>query len=85
MSRTVRAAAAFAFGATVLIAGVGLKIYPAETMQRWGALRGVPSYALQLHRETPRLTTAADALLLGGLVIEGLALLGWILAPRDDR
>lgn len=78
MRRTTRAFLAFGFGAAVVLSGLALTAFVGKVQ---GAVLNVAGPYLN----GDEIGNAGTALLLGGLVIEGLALLGWIIAPTDDR
>jgi hypothetical protein len=78
MSRTTRAFIAFAFGAAVVFTGLVLGAYV-------GDVQRAVHQATRHYLNPDALQAAATAFVLGGLVIEGLALHAWATAGRDDR
>lgn len=73
MDRTTRIVASFAFGATLVVTGLMLGVYSGDAARVWTDIMG------SRFREKP-FSDAANTLLLGGLIIEGLALHGWIIS-----
>ena len=84
MSRAKKVAVTVAFGVALALGGCWLKLYAYKAADRWADYGGVPVTDVQTWSK-PRFVEIGDGLLLGGLIVTGLALHGWITAPRDDR
>lgn len=81
MTRSARTAVVFAFGAALVLAGLMLRYYAGEVALRHPNTSTPQGYEYYVGVASD----IANNLLLGGLIIEGFAALGWITAPRDDR
>jgi hypothetical protein len=82
MNRTTRAVCAFVFGATLVVGSTVLLVFANEVGDQLASFRGRLALTAP---EREYYVLFAGCLLLGGLIIEGFALLGWIIAPRDGR